>query len=57
MKVRKLQVMLKSLVKNGKNFKTVSKEAVNIIIACLKENVDERSSVSELLNHKWFDEI
>jgi len=40
-----------------KNFKTISKEAVNVIISCLKENTNERISISELLNNKWFNEL
>lgn len=40
-----------------KNFKTISKDAVNIIISCLKEDVEERASIIDLLSHKWFDEI
>tara|TARA_B100001769_G_C22019813_1_gene547998 strand:+ start:302 stop:1096 length:795 start_codon:yes stop_codon:yes gene_type:complete len=40
-----------------KNFKTVTKEAVNIITSCLKEKISERAHVTDLLNHKWFDEI
>jgi len=38
----------------SKKFKNISKEAISLIKSCLKKNQDNRISIEEIVNHKWF---